>query len=104
MTLPISIQTTGLAEPASANGSSARIRQPDNSDIGQRLEQMLWTEMLTYAGLDEAFSQGGGESASAFSRYVVESIARDLAESHPLGFGDAVEQSIASGPTEEDAA
>jgi len=27
----------------------------------------------------------GGEAASAFSRMIVESIAEDLAESHPLG-------------------
>jgi hypothetical protein len=55
-----------------------------------RFEQMLWAEMLTHAGLEKAFTQGGGEAASAFSRYVVEEIARDLAEKHPMGLTEGV--------------
>jgi hypothetical protein len=65
------------------------------SVIGKRFEQMLWTEMLTYAGLDKAFAQDGGQAAETFSRYVVESIAADLAESHPMGLGEAVDRSVA---------
>ena len=84
---------TAPAEPAK---SAARPARAETSDIGQRFEQMLWTEMLTYAGLDKAFSQGGGEAASSFSRYVVESIAKDLSETHPMGLADSVERSVAA--------
>lgn len=54
------------------------------------MEQMLWTEMLSHAGLEDAFTQGGGEAASAFSRFIVEEIAKDLAAKHPLGIGKAL--------------
>nr|WP_321360597.1 hypothetical protein [uncultured Hyphomonas sp.] len=62
------------------------------SDLGKRFEQMLWTEMLSYAGLDKAFAQDGGQAAETFSRYVIESIAADLAETHPMGLGEAVDR------------
>ena len=69
----------------SADANSAK--EPEDAaatEIRQRFEQMLWAEMLSHAGLEKAFTQGGGEAASAFSRYVVEEIARDLAEQHPI--------------------
>lgn len=59
------------------------------SDTLERLEQMLWTEMLSHAGLEEAFTLGGGEDAAAFSRYLVEAIAEDLAAQHDFNFGDS---------------
>lgn len=54
-------------------------------EIGIRFEQLLWSEMLSHTGLEEAFTQSGGEAASAFSRMIIEAIAEDLAEKHPLG-------------------
>ncbi|MEQ3629385.1 MAG: hypothetical protein ABNH49_12075 [Hyphomonas sp.] len=54
-------------------------------EIGVRFEQLLWSEMLSHTGLEEAFTQSGGEAASAFSRMIIEAIAEDLAEKHPLG-------------------
>lgn len=66
----------------------AKVPADEAGELRQRFEQMLWAEMLSHAGLEKAFTQGGGEGASAFSRYVVESIARDLAEKHPLGLGE----------------
>ena len=105
MTVPITFQTSSMA-PAAVAKSPAAVRpvaagvvptgKAESSDIGKRFEQMLWTEMLTYAGLDKAFSQGGGEAAASFSRYVVESIAQDLAEKHPRGLGEKVDQSMAA--------
>ncbi len=58
--------------------------------IKQRFEQMLWSEMLSHAGLEKALTLGGGEAASSFSRYFVEAIAKDLAETHPLGLAEHV--------------
>ena len=78
MTLPVSFPASGIAG-ADVTSRPAAAKQTNSSDIGQRFEQMLWTEMLTYAGLDKAFSQGGGEAASSFSRYIVEAVAKDLA-------------------------
>jgi len=71
------------------------------SEIKVRFEQMLWAEMLSHAGLEKAFTQGGGEAASAFSRYVVESIARDLAEKHPMGLAERVELGPEAPSTQE---
>jgi len=65
--------------------------ETEAGEIKQRFEQMLWAEMLSHAGLEKAFTQGGGEAASAFSRYVVEAIAKDLAEKHPMGLTEKVD-------------
>ena len=90
MTGPVTFpgaNASGIASFARVNVSPS---DTNASNIGERFEQMLWAEMLTHAGLEKAFSQGGGESASAFSRYVVEAVAKDIAASHPLGLADAV--------------
>jgi hypothetical protein len=99
MTLPVSFPTQSASVPEAGPGGNAAGKKPETSELGQRFEQMLWTEMLSYAGLDKAFSQGGGEAAASFSRYVVEAIAKDLAEKHPMGFGDAVDSSVAAAQT-----
>ena len=78
--LPGSIPNLGSDTPLRIAGTS-----PEAVEIAQRFEQMLWAEMLSHAGLEKAVSQGGGEAASAFSRYVVEAIAEDMAAAHPLG-------------------
>lgn len=73
-------------------------RETAEQDIRQRFEQMLWAEMLSHAGLEKALTQGGGEAASSFSRYVVESIAKDLAATHPLGLGEHVDLPSSENP------
>ena len=75
--------------------------EKQTADIKVRFEQMLWAEMLSHAGLEKAFTQGGGEAASAFSRYVVEAIAKDLAEKHPMGLAEKVEMSPQISSTKE---
>lgn len=54
-----------------------------------KFEQLLWAELLTHTGLEDALTLGGGEGASMFSRYFVEAIAADIAKQHPLGLLDA---------------
>ncbi|MFN4183317.1 MAG: hypothetical protein ACK4M6_00900 [Hyphomonas sp.] len=76
----------------SGEGRAQGAASDERSDIGKRFEQMLWAEMLTHAGLEKSLTLGGGEAASAFSRYVVEAIAEDLAESHPLGLARKVDE------------
>ena len=76
----------GIPLPVAASQSGAPTSSADELiDVGKRFEQLLWAEMLSHTGLEKAFTQSGGEAASAFSRMIVESIAEDLAESHPLG-------------------
>lgn len=82
--------TTPFTGPA-AEGKGAGASDDVRSEIGKRFEQMLWAEMLSHAGLEKSLTLGGGEAASAFSRYVVEAIAGDLAETHPLGFARQVD-------------
>lgn len=79
------------APPSSLLASSIPTRTPPSGEPDRQadpalrqLDQLLWTEMLRHAGFEDALSRGSGESASAFTRYVVEDIARDLAEAHPL--------------------
>ena len=62
-------------------------------DTNKRFEQMLWAEMLRHSGIEEDFTKGGGQAASAFTQFAVEAIAKDLAEKHPLGF-NAVDRAI----------
>ncbi|MEQ8557466.1 MAG: hypothetical protein RIB03_04035 [Henriciella sp.] len=68
----------------------------ETSELGQRFEKMLWAEMLRHTGLEEAMTRAGGQGASAFAQFMVEAIAEDIAERHPLGLdpiprgGDAV--------------
>lgn len=79
----------GSVRPAEIESPSS-LTEKRATEVKLQFEQMLWAEMLSHAGLEKAFTQGGGEAASAFSRYVVESISRDLAEKHPLGLADKV--------------
>ena len=81
--LPISVIAPGGQRP---DAPAAPVS--DETTQLLRFEQMLWSEMLSHAGLEKSLTQGGGEGASAFSRFVVEAIAKDLAEKHPLGFGE----------------
>ncbi len=98
MTNPISLSSPLAEAPlqslASRTALDAQRQEPGN--IGQRLEQMLWAEMLSHAGLEKAFTQAGGEAASAFSRYIVEAIAKDMAEKHPLGLSKDIVPTEAS--------
>ena len=94
MTGPLSFPDISAPALAPENRPVVNPTNAEAADIGQRFEQMLWAEMLTHAGLEKAFSQGGGEAASAFSRYVVEAVAKDIAASHPLGLADAVKFNV----------
>ena len=73
--------------------ATQRVQPSDvpSDDIGKRFEQLLWAEMLSNAGLEKSLTMNGGESASAFSRYVIEQIAEDIAEKHPLGLSGATQ-------------
>ena len=83
---------TGMTITPLGNSGSAAVptrENPELEEIGIRFEQLLWADMLSHTGLEEAFTQSGGEGASAFSRMIIESIAEDLARSHPLGLNAA---------------
>ncbi len=84
MSGPGEIQAASLLGQVKA-ATPQKAAAPQSAGIDERFEKMLWAEMLKYAGLEKAFTQSGGEAASAFSRYIVEAIAEDLAEKHPLG-------------------
>lgn len=81
-------QTAPSQSALTPDPQPVRSNPDEATQLRLRFEQMLWSEMLSHAGLEKAFTQGGGEGASAFSRFVVEAIAKDLAEKHPLGLGD----------------
>ena len=73
-----------LADPTLR--ASAEIKPSlTEAEVGQKFEELLWAEMLTGAGLEKAMTMNGGQAASSFSRYVVEALAAEIAEKHPLG-------------------
>lgn len=80
---PVSVVREVKAKP------QPRAKAPEipqqTTDINKEFERLLWAEMLSHAGLEKSLTRAGGEGASSFSRYVVEAIAEDIAEKHPLG-------------------
>lgn len=86
--MTLRVQSAAMPGAPTPDLRSARPAPDPAMDLRLRFEQMLWSEMLSHAGLEKAFTQGGGGDASAFSRFIVEAIAKDLAEKHPLGFGE----------------
>lgn len=70
-------------------GTFGKTDSAADKDLGLRFEKMLWAEMLRHSGLEKAFTQSGGQAASAFSQYMVEAIAEDIAARHPLGLDPA---------------
>lgn len=79
----------GASSPLTSNplasGKSAESSDTNMADIQKRFEQMLWSEMLSQSGLEDALTKSGGQAAAPFARYVVEAIAKDIAETNPLG-------------------
>ena len=71
------------ATPVSSPRTPASTAIEDETSI--QFEKLLWAELLTHTGLEDALTLGGGQGASMFSRYFVEAIAGDIAEQHPLG-------------------
>lgn len=105
MSQSVSLQAYAATVPDISQHSAAGQGASEQSELGKRFEQMLWTEMLSHAGLDKAFAQDGGQAAETFSRYLIESLASDLAETHPMGLGEAVDRTVtASQSPQQDAA
>lgn len=76
------LQTPGLS-PATPAQTPANTAVQDETAV--KFEKLLWAELLTHTGLEDALTLGGGQGASMFSRYFVEAIAGDIAKQHPLG-------------------
>ena len=91
--------TPGPAAPSNA------VRTPDVSEESKaKFEQLLWAELLTHTGLEDALTLGGGDGASMFARYFVEAIAEDIAKQHPLGLLDKELPTVETLTLEEKAA
>jgi hypothetical protein len=86
-TLPPTLAPATAAELSSATAPTQGVESSDDSKM--LFEQLLWAELLTHTGLEDALTLGGGQGASMFSRYFVEAIAADIAKQHPLGLLDA---------------
>ncbi len=91
MSIPVSLPGAQTRQSSFQSRVVQNLPKEELPDIGKQMEQMLWVEMLSHAGLEKAFTTGGGEAASAFTRFLVEEIASDLAEKHPLGLGGSLD-------------
>ncbi|GAB5459093.1 MAG: hypothetical protein Hens3KO_21230 [Henriciella sp.] len=89
MTVPSALSLSQTPQAATAVDLKAATK-PQDEDIGLQFEKMLWAEMLSHAGFEDALTMNGGESASAFSRFIIDEIATDLAAISPLGFSDKI--------------
>lgn len=85
-TLPPTLTPSAASQPTASAPVAQGLETSDESKL--RFEQLLWAELLTHTGLEDALTLGGGQGASMFSRYFVEAIAADIAEQHPLGLLD----------------
>ena len=88
--LPVSpLNQSALGAIAATNEDAAAKAVEASEESKLQFEKLLWAELLTHTGLEDALTLGGGQGASMFARYFVESIAADIAEQHPLGLLDA---------------
>jgi len=51
-------------------------------------EAAFLTQMLTFSGLGDALTLGGGEASSAFAGFYIESLAEKMTEAGGLGLAD----------------
>lgn len=58
---------------------------PSDSKVLEDMEALLWAELLSHAGFEDALVRGAGGHASGFSRLILEHVAADLADAQPLG-------------------
>lgn len=90
------VDLTAIHSATRAGGARPATAEADaRAEITKRFEQMLWAEMLSHTGLEDALTKSGGQGASAFTQFVIQSIAEDLAEQHPLGLNPIPEAAAA---------
>jgi len=89
VTVGLSQMMTGAASQTLPTPKPETPKNENAEDIGRKFEELLWAEMLSESGFEEALTMNGGDAASGFSRFVIEQIAADLALKHPLGLSDA---------------
>lgn len=54
----------------------------------QDFEAAFLTQMLTFSGLGDALTLGGGEASAAFAGFYIESLAEKMTEAGGLGLAD----------------
>ena len=75
-TLPPTLTPASSAQPSSTTALPQGVENSDESKM--RFEQLLWAELLTHTGLEDALTLGGGQGASMFSRYFVDFVVKQI--------------------------
>ena len=87
------------AEPA----KPAAVAEENLYEAAEKLESAFVTQLLKYSGFSDAFTQGAGDSAEAYSTFYLEQFTEKIMESGGFGLaGDIHERLIASGALEDD--
>lgn len=94
MLTSLTVPQMGGATTTMSPTNNVEATDPKMGDMQKRFEQMLWAEMLSHSGLEDALTKSGGEAAAPFARYVVEAVAKDIAEAHPLGLSTAAKPAL----------
>ena len=76
-------ESTSSLDEAERELKEAEIRQS-----AQDFEASFIAQMLTFSGLDEALTAGGGEEASAFTSFYIQGLAEQIAEQGGFGLAD----------------
>ena len=76
---------TGNAE---AKASDAKTNEEELRKAAQDFEATFIAEMLTFAGFDEAVSQQSGFGGEAYSRFLIDSYAQEIAKTGSFGIAE----------------
>ncbi len=85
-------QTIDTPGKASVEKTSASNRERDEVawEVAKEFEASFIAQMLTYSGMAEALTTGGGEDVASFSQFYMESIAKDLTDNGGFGLAEKI--------------
>lgn len=91
--------TSPLATSSTENLSAPRIseaREAELRESASQFEAAFVRQMLDYAGLAEAFGAGEGQSSEAFSSFLLDHLATEIAETGSFGLAETFYERLAS--------
>ena len=78
----------GKSSAVSLNAAPSDAVDESIKAAAQDFEAAFLTQMLTFSGLGDALTLGGGEASSAFAGFYIESLAKQMTQAGGLGLAD----------------
>ena len=76
------------ASTTSPEETERALKESEMRQAAQDFEASFIAQMLTFSGLGEALTAGGGEEVSAFTSFYIDSFAEQIAEKGGFGLAD----------------